>query len=246
MDANGAKTETMKSFMTDIKDAGLLQSEKLYEYLLATSVYPRESEHLKKLREATRSHPLNYMGTSPLAGRMLSFMLKTVNPKKTIEVGVYTGYSLLLTALAIPDDGKITAIDVDREAYEIGLPFIQNAGVENKINFTESDAMLALDNLLQEEGNEGSYEFAFVDADKTNYVNYHERLIKLVKVGGLIAYDNTLWGGTVAMPESEVPEFMKNNRVAVIKLNEVLASDARIDIAQLPLGDGITFCRRLF
>ncbi|KAK9705413.1 hypothetical protein RND81_07G055000 [Saponaria officinalis] len=238
--------KSMKSYMTDTKDAGLLQSEELYQYLLGTSVYPRESEHLKKIREATRSHPWSFMGTSPLAGQMLSFMLKTVNAKKTIEVGVFTGYSLLLTALAIPEDGKITAIDVDREAYGIGLPFIQKAGVENKINFIESDAMLALDNLLKEEGNEGSFDFGFVDADKVNYLNYHEKLIKLVKVGGLIAYDNTLWGGTVAVPETEVPEFMKNNRVAVLKLNEMLASDDRIDIAQLPLGDGITFCRRLF
>ncbi|XP_074304528.1 caffeoyl-CoA O-methyltransferase-like [Silene latifolia] len=238
--------DAMGSFMKDVKDAGLLQSAELSQYILSTSVYPREPKPLKELREATQSHPLCFMGTSPLAGQLLSFMLKTVNPKKTIEVGVYTGYSLLLTALSIPDDGKITAIDVDKEAYGIGLPFIQEAGVENKINFIESDAMLALDRLLEEEGNEGTFDFAFVDADKPNYVNYHEKLIKLIKVGGILAYDNTLWGGTVAMPESQVPEFMKNIRVAVVKLNQVLASDSRIDIAHLPLGDGVTFCRRLF
>ena len=97
-----------------------------------------------------------------------------------------------------------------------------------------------------QEGNEGSFDFAFVDADKPNYKKYHERLIKLVKVGGIVAYDNTLWGGTVAMDESEVQEFMRPNRDAVVELNELLASDPRIQIAQLPLGDGVTFCRRLY
>lgn len=228
-----------------VKETGLLQSEDLHKYLLETSVYPREAAALKELREATENHPKSFMAGSPLAAQMIAFLLKKENAKKTIEVGVFTGYSLLLTALSIPDDGKITAIDFDREAYEIGLPFIKKAGVEEKIDFVESDAMLALDSLLQNAENEGSFDFAFVDADKTSYQKYHEKLMKLIKVGGVIAYDNTLWGGTVAMPESQVPDFMKANREAVIKLNKSLAADPRIDIAQLPLGDGITFCRRL-
>lgn len=228
-----------------VKNTGLLQSEELHNYILETSVYPREAEPLKELREATESHPRSFMAGAPIAGQMISYLLKLANARNTIEVGVYTGYSLLLTALAIPDDGKITAIDIDREAYEIGLPFIKKAGVEDKIDFVESDALLALDNLLLNPKNESRFDFAFVDADKTNYINYHEKLMKLVKIGGTIAYDNTLWGGTVAMPENEVPSFMKINRTAVIELNKFLANDQRIDIAQLPLGDGITFCRRL-
>ncbi|KAJ8428758.1 hypothetical protein Cgig2_010762 [Carnegiea gigantea] len=232
--------------LKQVKNTGLLQSEELHQYILKTSVYPQELEPLKELREATESHPKSFMSGSPLAGQLISLILKLTNAKKTIEVGVFTGYSLLLTALSIPDDGKITAIDVDRDAYEIGLPFIQKAGVEHKINFVLSDAQIALDNLLQEEGNEGSFDFAFVDADKPNYKKYHERLMKLIKVGGMVAYDNTLWGGTVAMPESEVLEFMKPNREAVVELNKVLASDPQIEIAQLPLGDGVTFCRRLY
>ncbi|XP_057246984.1 caffeoyl-CoA O-methyltransferase isoform X2 [Beta vulgaris subsp. vulgaris] len=227
------------------KNTGLLESEELHNYILETSVYPREAEPLKELRKATESHPRCYMAGAPLAGQLIAFLLKTEKVKKTIEVGVFTGYSLLLTALSIPSDGKITAIDVDREAYEIGLPFIQKAGVEDKINFIESDAKLALDTLLQNPENEGSFDFAFVDADKTGYLNYHERLMRLIKVGGVIAYDNTLWGGTVAMPESEVPDFMKEYRKAVIELNKFLAADPRIEIAHLPLGDGITFCRRV-
>lgn len=232
--------------LKQVKNTGLLQSEELHQYILKTSVYPREQEPLKELREATESHPKSFMSTSPLAGQLISLILKLTNAKKTIEVGVFTGYSLLLTALSIPDDGKITAIDVDRNAYEIGLPFIQKAGVEHKINFVLSDAQIALDNLLQEEGNEGSFDFAFVDADKRNYKKYHERLMKLIKVGGIVAYDNTLWGGTVGMPESEVLDFMKPNRDAVIELNKFLAADPRVQIVQLPLGDGVTFCRRLY
>ncbi|XP_021750950.1 caffeoyl-CoA O-methyltransferase-like [Chenopodium quinoa] len=228
-----------------IKNTRLLQSEELHNYILETSVYPREAEPLKELREATENHPKSYMAGAPIAGQMISFLLKKENAKKTIEVGVFTGYSLLLTALSIPDDGKIVAIDCDREAYQIGLPFIKKAGVEDKIDFIVSDAHLALDNLLLNAKNEGSFDFAFVDADKTSYLNYHERLMKLVKVGGVIAYDNTLWGGTVAVPGSHVPDSMKKNREAVIKLNKSLAADSRIDIAHLPLGDGITFCRRL-
>ncbi|KNA12928.1 hypothetical protein SOVF_121840 [Spinacia oleracea] len=229
-----------------VKITGLLQSEELHNYILETSVYPREAECLKELREATENHPMSFMAGAPIAGQMISFLLKKENAKKTIEVGVFTGYSLLLTALSIPNDGKITAIDFDRKAYEIGLPFIKKAGVEGKIDFIESDALLALDNLLLNAENEGSFDFAFVDADKTSYQNYHERLMKLVKVGGVIAYDNTLWGGTVAMPESQVADFMLEYREAVMKLNKSLAADTRIDIAHLPLGDGITFCRRLY
>lgn len=233
-------------FMKSAKNTGLLQSEALHNYILETSVYPREAEALKELRDATENHPQSFMAASPMAGQLIAFLLKKENARKTIEVGVFTGYSLLLTALSIPNDGEITAIDYDREAYEIGLPFIKKAGVEGKINFIESDAHLALDNLLLNPENAGSFDFAFVDADKTSYLNYHERVIKLIKVGGVIAYDNTLWSGTVAMPESQVPDFMKEYREAVMKLNEFLAADPRIDIAHLPLGDGITFCRRLY
>ncbi|XP_028060221.1 probable caffeoyl-CoA O-methyltransferase At4g26220 isoform X2 [Camellia sinensis] len=180
---------------------GLLQSDELYQYILETSVYPREPELLKELREVTASHPRSMMGTAPDAGQLMAMLLKLVNAKNTIEIGVFTGYSLLLTALSIPDDGK--------------------------------------------NENEGSFDFAFVDADKVNYLNYHERLMKLVKVGGIVVYDNTLWGGSVAMPEESVPEGMKHGRHFTIELNKSLASDPRILMSHAPLGDGITICKRI-
>ncbi|GAB2292227.1 hypothetical protein Dimus_026476 [Dionaea muscipula] len=155
---------------------GLLESDELYQYLLNTSVYPREPQILKELRAASSSHPLAYYGTAPDGGQFLSLLMKLVNAKKTIEVGVFTGYSLLATALTLPEDGKVIGIDIDRKAYEIGLPSIKKAGVEHKIDFIESPALPILDNLLQDPANEGAFDFAFVDADKTNSRNYHERL----------------------------------------------------------------------
>lgn len=224
---------------------GLLQSEDLYQYILETSVYPREPEPLKELRDITATHPKAVMATAPDAGQLMDMLLKLVNAKKTIEIGVFTGYSLLLTALSIPDDGKITAIDVDRQAYEMGLPVIRKAGVEHKINFIESQALPVLDKLLEEHENEGIFDFAFVDADKVNYKNYHERLMKLLKMGGIVVYDNTLRDGTVAMPEELVAENLRENRRLTIELNNFLAADPRVQICLAPLGDGITICRRV-
>ncbi|KAI3422896.1 uncharacterized protein J3R85_011638 [Psidium guajava] len=226
-------------------DKALLQSKELYQYILDTSVYPNEPEPLKELREVSASHPRYWMGTAPDAGQLMAILLKLINAKRTIEIGVFTGYSLLLTALTIPEDGKITAIDVDREAYEMGFPIIKKAGVEYKVDFIKSKALQALDDLMENPGNEGSFDFAFVDADKVNYLNYHERLMKLVKVGGVVIYDNTLWRGTVAMPESAVGEKYKEGRNMLIEFNKLLANDARIQICHASIGDGMTICWRL-
>lgn len=224
---------------------GLLQSEELYQYILETSVYPNEPDPLKELRKVTANHPRAMMGTAPDAGQMIAMLLKLLGAKKTIEVGVFTGYSLLLTALSIPEDGKITAIDVNGEAYKMGLPIIQKAGVEHKIDFIESQALPVLDKLVENYENERSFDFAFVDADKGNYLNYHERLMKLLKVGGVVVYDNTLWEGTVVLLENSVPESMKPGRHFTIELNKSLAADPRVQICHASLGDGITICRRL-
>jgi len=225
----------------------VLQSQELYEYILDTSVYPREPEPLKELRETTyANNPRAFFGTSPDAGQLMGMLLKLVNAKKTIEVGVFTGYSLLLTALTIPDDGKITAIDVDRKTYETtGLPIIKKAGVEDKINFIESQALPVLDQLLEDAKNEGSFDFGFVDADKGNYWNYHERMMKLIKVGGMVIYDNTLWGGYVALPEEAVPETKRAWRKSTMEFNNSIAADPRVEISHASIGDGMLICRRI-
>ncbi|KAK7369863.1 hypothetical protein VNO80_11909 [Phaseolus coccineus] len=223
----------------------ILQSEGLLKYILDTGVFPREAEALKELRNATAKHPLGFMGAAPDWGQLMALLLKLLNAKKTIEVGVFTGYSLLLTALTIPDDGKIIAMDPDRKAYEIGLPFIRKAGVEHKIDFIESLALPVLDKLLEDAANEGSFDFAFIDADKNNYWNYHERLMRLVKIGGIVAYDNTLWGGTVALPEKAVSNAKQEWRLLSLAFNESISKDCRVEIAFVSIGDGVIICRRI-
>ncbi|KAJ8638514.1 hypothetical protein MRB53_012781 [Persea americana] len=186
----------------------LLESQELYQYILETSVYPREPGPLKEMREVTANHPWSLMATAPDGGQLMALLLKLIHAKKTIEIGVFTGYSLLLTALVLPEDGKPNS--------------------------------------------ESSSDFAYVDADKENYMNYHERLMKLVKVGGLIVYDNTLWRGTVAYSESSLPDIGKFSKgvlskVKIVKeLNKVLAADSRIQMTQLPVADGVTICMRLY
>ncbi|XP_047974784.1 flavonoid 3',5'-methyltransferase-like [Salvia hispanica] len=236
----------MKGVMKDTKFGSILQSEALTQYIQKTSAYPREHEQLKDLRNATvdKYKSRSLMNVPADEGQFISMLLKIMNAKTTIELGVFTGYSLLATALALEDDGQIIAIDPDREAYETGLPFIEKANMTHKIEFIQSDGMSVLKDLLSK-GLEGTFDFAFVDADKPNYINYHEQLVKLVKVGGIIAYDNTLWSGMVAAEEDEIPVYMRSARGHIMTLNSFLAVDSRIELAHLSIGDGLTLCRRL-
>lgn len=232
----------------------ILSSPQLLQYILETSAYPHEHEQLKKIRVATvEKYPLLYTMNVPVdEAQLLSIMLKLMNAKNTLEIGVFTGYSLLSTALALPDDGKVIAIDMNREAYEVGLPFIKKAGVEHKIEFVEGTALHSLNDLLNN-GKEGTFDFAFVDADKKNYKNYHEVLLKLVKVGGAIAYDNTLWFGSVAFSDDveffedgdqENKSFRQGVRKDTKEWNSFLASDPQVESALISIGDGVTLCRR--
>uniref|UniRef100_A0A0D3H1R9 tricin synthase n=3 Tax=Oryza TaxID=4527 RepID=A0A0D3H1R9_9ORYZ len=224
----------------------LLKSESLHEYMLNTMVYPRENEFMRELRLITSEHTYGFMSSPPEEGQLLSLLLKLTGAKNTIEVGVFTGCSVLATALAIPDDGKVVAIDVSREYFDLGLPVIKKAGVAHKVDFREGAAMPILDNLLANEENEGKFDFAFVDADKGNYGEYHERLLRLVRAGGVLAYDNTLWGGSVALEDDSVlEEFDQDIRRSIVAFNAKIAGDPRVEAVQLPVSDGITLCRRL-
>ncbi|XP_069153730.1 cation-dependent phenylpropanoid and flavonoid 8-O-methyltransferase 1-like [Solanum lycopersicum] len=223
---------------------GLLHSPELREYMLETFVYPREPELLKEIRLITSNNPSCLMATAPEDGHLIALLLKLTNAKKTIEIGVFTEYSLVLNALTIPDNGKIIAIDLDRDAYEMESPIIKKANIEHKINFIQSSALSALDELLNEVSKK-IFDFPFIDGDKVSYQKYHERMLELVKVGGIIVYDNTLWFETVAMPEEYVKETMKPNRQHIIEFNKFLDSDTRVQISQVPTGDGITICWRL-
>ncbi|XP_002974834.2 caffeoyl-CoA O-methyltransferase 5 [Selaginella moellendorffii] len=224
----------------------LLKSDALYQYLLETSVYPREPASLRGLRELTAKHPWNIMTTSPDEGQFLSLLVKIMNAKNTIEIGVFTGYSLLSTALALPEDGKIIAMDIDRSNYDLGFPFLQEAGVDHKIDFREGPALATLDELVQNDKNHGFFDFIFIDADKNNYLNYHERVMQLVKIGGIIGYDNTLWNGAVVASDDEpMRKYVRFYKDFVKELNKVLAADPRIEISHISISDGITLCRRI-
>ncbi|CAI0543745.1 unnamed protein product [Linum tenue] len=206
----------------------LLQSDHLLKYILETSVHPREPQILKELRDTTAAvDARSPIALDPHSGQLVGMLLKMLNPKRTLEIG-------------------ITAIDPKAEWYEVGLPFIKKAGVEHKIDFVHSIALPVLDDLLLQGGNEGSFDFAFVDADKNNYGNYHERLMKLVRIGGVIVYDNVLWGGTVASPDGDgVPDHMKEIMAMAIEFNGRIAGDDRVEICVAPVGDGLTICRRI-
>ena len=216
------------------------------QYVIDTSVLPREPDCMRDLRLVTDKHERFFMQSSPDEARLLQMLIKLTGARRTLEVGVFTGYSLLATALALPDDGKVIAVDVSREYYDIGRPFIERAGVEGMVDFREGPALEHLDALLADDANHGAFDFAFVDADKPNYVRYHEQLLRLVRLGGAIVYDNTLWDGTMALPpDAPMSDLDRRFSAAVRDLNARLAADPRVEVCQLAVADGVTICRRV-
>ncbi len=207
----------------------------LYDYLLAHTL--REHPEQAALREATRTHPHANMQIAPEQGQFMSLLVKLIGARRTIEIGTFTGYSALTVALALPDDGKVLACDVSEEYTAIGKPYWQRAGVTDRIELVIAPAMQTLDARLAA-GEADHYDFAFIDADKAGYDGYYERCLQLVRPGGLIAFDNTLWSGAVAQPGGD------EDTQALKALNEKLHRDERIDMALLPIGDGLTLARR--
>jgi len=207
----------------------------LYQYLLDHSL--REHPEQAALREATRTHPRGGMQISPEQGQFMSLLVKLIGARRTIEIGTFTGYSALTVALALPAGGKILACDISDEYTSIGKPYWQRAGVADKIELVIAPATKTLDARLAA-GETGAYDFAFIDADKEGYDDYYERCLQLVRQGGLIAFDNTLWGGDVARPAKD------DDTRALQALNDKLHRDERIDIAMLPIGDGLTLARK--
>ena len=210
--------------------------DRLYAYLLAHSL--REPEALAKLRAETASHPKVNMQIAPEQGQFMQMLVRLLGVRRAIEVGVFTGYSSLAVALAMPADGRLLACDVSEEFTAIARRHWQSAGVADRIELVLAPAKQTLDARLAA-GESGLYDFAFIDADKTNYLAYYERLMNLVRPGGLIVVDNTLWGGEVANPGNR-----DEDTVALREFNDVLLADPRIDLSLLPLGDGLTLARR--
>jgi predicted O-methyltransferase YrrM len=204
----------------------------LYDYLLSVSL--REPEVLKQLREETAKLPLGVMQIAPEQGQFMALLVQLIGARKTLEVGVFTGYSSLSVALALPADGKLVACDVSDEYTSIARRYWEKAGVANKIDLRIAPAIETLDELLAA-GEAETFDFAFIDADKSNYDNYYERALKLVRPGGLIAIDNVLWSGAVADRE------VQDNRTNKIRdLNQKLHRDERVNISLVPIADGLT------
>jgi len=210
--------------------------QNLYDYLLSVSL--REPTILTQLRQETAQMPRSIMQISPEQGQFMALLVKLIGAKKTLEVGVFTGYSSLVVALALPADGKIVACDVSEEYTSIARRYWQQAGVADKIDLHIAPALETLDNLLTT-GEAGTFDFAFIDADKSNYNNYYERSLELIRPGGLIAIDNVLWSGKVA--ETEIQDNQTNK---IRDLNRKLHEDSRITLSLVPIADGLTLAMK--
>ena len=213
----------------------LAVDDALHAYLIGHSI--REHPAQQALREATATHPHAGMQIAPEQGQFMALLVKLIGARRAIEVGVFTGYSALTVALALPDDGKLLACDISDEYTRVGKPFWEQAGVAHKIELRLAPARETLEARIAA-GEAGQYDFAFIDADKKSYDGYYECCMQLVRAGGLIAIDNTLWGGAVARPASDA------DTVALQKLNAKLRDDERIDLSLLPIGDGLTLARK--
>ena len=212
-------------------------SDPLYQYLLANSV--REPEILAKLRAETAQHPLVNMQISPEQGQFMGLLVQLIGAKRCLEVGVFTGYSSLAVALNLPDDGQIIACDVSDEFTSIARRYWQEAGVADKISLYIAPALATLDRLILN-GESGTFDFAFIDADKNNYGAYYDRCFQLVRQGGLILVDNVLWYGRVADPAMD-----NDKRTQAIKqINQQIYHDDRVQISLIPIGDGLTIARK--
>ena len=211
-------------------------TDSLYEYLLSVSL--REPDLLRRLREETAALPNARMQIAPEQGQFMALLVQLTGAKRCLEVGVFTGYSSLAVALALPDDGRIVACDVSEEWTTVARRYWSAAGVAHKIDLRLAPALETLEGLLAA-GEAGSYDFAFLDADKENYLRYYGLALELVRPGGLIVADNTLWSGRVIDPSND-----EATTVALRRFNETLHTDDRIDLSLVPVGDGLTLARK--
>ncbi len=206
-------------------------TDNLYRYVLDVSL--REPDVLRRLRKETSRHPESKMQIAPDQGQFMAFLTRLASVRKAIEVGVFTGYSSLAVALALPDNGRLVACDVNEEYTDIARRYWCQAGVEHKIDLRIAPAIETLDDLLRG-GEADSFDMGFIDADKVGYNSYYERLLRLMRPGGLILIDNALRGGDVADPSVS-----NKGTVAIRQLNAKLHTDQRIDLALVPIGDGL-------
>ena len=210
-------------------------TDELMDYLSRFGA--REHPALTRCREETRQMgPISGMQIAPEQGAFLALVVQLIGAKRCLEVGTFTGYSALSVALAMPADGRVVALDVSKEFTDKARDYWREAGVEEKIDLRLGEGVDLLDRMIDAE--EGPFDFAFIDADKVNYDNYYERALKLVRRGGLIAFDNMLWNGAVADPSITDPDTS-----ALRALNAKIHEDPRVDMALATVGDGVMMAR---
>ena len=209
--------------------------DRLYDYLVQFGT--RESDLLKDLRNETAKLPGAGMQIGPEQGAFMGLLVELIGAKRALEVGTFTGYSSLCIAGAMPADGKLICCDVSEEYTKVARDYWRRAGLESKIELRLGPAVATLDALIA--ANVEPFDFAFIDADKTNYSNYNDRAIQLVRPGGLIAIDNVLWGGDVADPKAN-----DEDTQAIRAVNQTVRNDDRVTLALAPIGDGLTLARK--
>ncbi|OGT77017.1 MAG: SAM-dependent methyltransferase [Gammaproteobacteria bacterium RIFCSPLOWO2_12_47_11] len=212
-------------------------TDQLYDYLLSVSL--KETELQRELRADTAKQPQAIMQVGPDQGQLMAMLIRLMHAKKIIEIGVFTGYSSLCMAMALPDDGHIVACDINKEYTDIARQYWRKAGVADKIELVLAPAIRTLDKLLAQ-GEQGTYDFVFIDADKPEYPDYYERSLQLIRKGGLIAIDNVLWYGKPADPVEK-----DKDTLAIRKFNQKLYQDSRVMISMLTIADGLTLALKL-
>jgi predicted O-methyltransferase YrrM len=211
-------------------------SDELHAYVLDVGV--REPDVLRRLREETEALPQHDMQIAPEQGAFMAMLVGLMGARRCIEVGTFTGYSSVAVALALPPDGELVCCDVSTQWTDVARRYWADAGVADKVELRIGPGLGTLDALIAA-GDRDSFDFAFVDADKPGYGAYYERLLELVRPGGVIAFDNVLYGGEVIGSDSD-----DDGLKTIQDLNRTLATDERVDIAMLPVADGLTLARR--
>ncbi|OGT40921.1 MAG: SAM-dependent methyltransferase [Gammaproteobacteria bacterium RIFCSPHIGHO2_12_FULL_38_14] len=208
----------------------------LFQYLKSHSL--REPLVLQKLRQETATLPAARMQISPEQGQLMALLVELLDAKKTLDIGTFTGYSALVVAFSLPKNGKVIACDMSRAWTDIAKRYWQEAGCGEKIDLRLAPALDTLHTLI-DAGEGSTFDFAFIDADKNNYINYYETSLCLLRKGGLIAIDNVLWSGKVADPDVN-----DEDTIAIRRLNDHVKNDERVTLSMIPIGDGLTLARK--
>jgi predicted O-methyltransferase YrrM len=211
-------------------------NDRLYDYLLAHSL--RETPEMRELRALTAEMSMSRMQIAPEQGQFMALLVELIGARSIVEIGTFTGYSALCMARALPIDGRIVCCDISTEWTDIAREFWERAGVYGRIDLQIAPALETLDALLAG-GAAGTFDMAFVDADKANYPTYYEHCLSLVRQGGLLLFDNTLWSGAVADPDDQ-----SEDTTGIRRLNDQLCVDERISLSVVPIGDGLTLARK--